>query len=99
MSVDIELLRPKTVEDPSRDASTPCLTGNTRQVFVTHDGKPIGHTEPLTREWRGNAAVSKTKKVSRSRLNGLLAAMRAKKFSAKGAIRAAQTRSLTMRGK
>lgn len=74
------------------------LTGNTRRVSVTHDGKPIGWTEPLSREWRGNLKIAKAKKIARSRANGLLKAMQTKGFANKGAIRAAQMRGIARRG-
>lgn len=45
------------------------LTGNARRVSVTHDGKPIGYTEPLERTWRGNMAARKAK----ARIQGLKA--------------------------
>jgi hypothetical protein len=73
--------------------SDPDLTAGTRRVAWTHDGKPIGHTEPLDRDWRGNVSAAAAKARSRaaraqSRARGV----------AKGQIGAAQKRSATRRG-
>lgn len=66
------------------------LPGNTRRVSMTHDGKPIGHTEPLDREWRGNFAVAKAKALARARGIGLVKAMQAKAVKRRGGISAAR---------
>jgi hypothetical protein len=72
------------------------LTGNTRRVTVTHDGKPIGYTEPLEREWRGKPA----KRSAKARANGLKAikAMRDRGRKA-GRISAMLQRARTLKDK